>query len=549
MTEVTRTCRYDRANLGGSDPAPGPRGLPELVGDLEQMIAAEIPGPYVLVGTSGGGYITAGYAFAHPEQVKGMVFVDVGSPFIDPPAPIVEDTRWDSPVNIEKRDYLQVEKDAWAARKEIGDIPVTVITNEYSADEIAMAEFPSERAGMETNVEDQQGWLVLSPRARQVVVHTGHAVDEANPRLVTDAIIEVVEAARAGGPRTEPRTAVTIAGIRTGRRPRHPRRGGRLRSRRHTPTGGPMPAPAFDVEALRAEFPALARRGPDGRPAVFLDGPGGTQVPQRVIDAVTDYYRTRTPTPAAPSSRARPATRSSTRPTRPWPTSWGPPAPRRSSSATTCRRSRSTSGARIGATLHPGDEIVVTTLDHEANVSTWQAMAEDRGLTVRTGRHPRGRVTLDVEDLESKLNDRTKLVAVGYASNAVGTINPVAEIVARAHEVGALTYVDAVAYAPHGPIDVRALDTDFLVCSRLQVVRAAPRRAVRQGGGLRPPAGVQGAAGARPIRDRHRCLRSRSRARSPRPTTFATSAARTATSPGRQAPPMPASGGANSSPG
>jgi hypothetical protein len=127
-----------------------------------------------------------------------MVFVDVGSPFIDPPAPLIEDARWDSPVNIEKRDYLQVEKDAWAARKEIGDIPVTVITNEYSADEIAMAEFPSERAGMETNVEDQQGWLVLSPRARQVVVHTGHAVDEANPRLVTDAIIEVVEAARAG---------------------------------------------------------------------------------------------------------------------------------------------------------------------------------------------------------------------------------------------------------------------------------------------------------------------------------------------------------------
>jgi len=198
LTEVTRTCRYDRANLGGSDPAPGPRGLKELVGDLEQTIAAaEIPGPYVLVGTSGGGYITAGYAFVHPDQVQGLVFVDVGSPFVDPPAQIVEDTRWDSPVNIEKRDYLQVEKDAWAAREEIGDIPVTVITNEYTADEIAMAEFPSERDGMRTNVEDQQGWLVLSPRATQVVVHTGHAVDEANPRLVTDAILDVVRAARA----------------------------------------------------------------------------------------------------------------------------------------------------------------------------------------------------------------------------------------------------------------------------------------------------------------------------------------------------------------
>ena len=92
-------------------------------------------------------------------------------------------------------------------------------------------------------------------------------------------------------------------------------------------------------------------------------------------------------------------------------------------------------------------------------------MADDRGVTVRTVDIRPDDVTLDLEDLESKLNARTKLVAIGYASNAVGTINPVAEIVARAHEVGALTYVDAVAFAPHGPIDVQALDTDFLVCS------------------------------------------------------------------------------------
>jgi cysteine desulfurase family protein (TIGR01976 family) len=108
---------------------------------------------------------------------------------------------------------------------------------------------------------------------------------------------------------------------------------------------------------------------------------------------------------------------------------------------------------------------VVTTLDHEANVSTWEAMAADRGLTVRKVDIREDDVTLDLEDLESKLGPRTKLVAVGYASNAVGSINPVKEIVARAHEVGALTYVDAVAYAPHGSIDVGDLDTDFLVCS------------------------------------------------------------------------------------
>jgi cysteine desulfurase family protein (TIGR01976 family) len=122
-------------------------------------------------------------------------------------------------------------------------------------------------------------------------------------------------------------------------------------------------------------------------------------------------------------------------------------------------------GRSIGATLAPGDEIVVTTLDHEANVSTWRAMAADRGVTVHTVDIDPEDVTLDLEDLESKLGPRTKLVAVGYASNAVGTVNPVKEIVARAHEVGALTYVDAVAFAPHGPIDVRDLDTDFLVCS------------------------------------------------------------------------------------
>ena len=119
----------------------------------------------------------------------------------------------------------------------------------------------------------------------------------------------------------------------------------------------------------------------------------------------------------------------------------------------------------IGATLAPGDEIIVTTLDHEANVSPWRAMAADRGLVVRTvDIHPDD-CTLDLADLEAKLSPRTRLVAVGYASNAVGTINPVQKIVELAHAAGALTYIDAVHYAPHGPIDVRELGTDFLVTS------------------------------------------------------------------------------------
>ena len=180
-----------------SDPDPGPRGLAELVADFEGVLkTANIPGPYVLVGTSGGGYISAGYAVKHPRQVAGIVFVEVPAPFRNPPAQIVADTRWDSPVNIENRDYLQVEKDAWAARTRIGDIPVTVMSNKYSADEIAAAEYPSERQGMRTNVSDQRGWLVLSPSAKQVVVHTGHAIEERDPQVVLDAILDVVAAAR-----------------------------------------------------------------------------------------------------------------------------------------------------------------------------------------------------------------------------------------------------------------------------------------------------------------------------------------------------------------
>lgn len=222
--------------------------------------------------------------------------------------------------------------------------------------------------------------------------------------------------------------------------------------------------PSFDVDALRAEFPALARQQ-DGRAVAFLDGPGGTQVPQRVIDAVAGYLRDTNANAGgafrtselsdAIVDEAHAAVADFLGAATPDEIKFG-----YNMSTLTLHIGRS-----IGATLGPGDEIVVTTLDHEANVSTWRAMADDRGVTVRTVDIHDEDVTLDLEDLESKLGPRTKLVAIGYASNAVGTVNPVREIVARAHEVGALTYVDAVAFAPHAPIDVRELDTDFLVCS------------------------------------------------------------------------------------
>ncbi|MEO7117369.1 MAG: cysteine desulfurase-like protein, partial [Candidatus Limnocylindrales bacterium] len=222
--------------------------------------------------------------------------------------------------------------------------------------------------------------------------------------------------------------------------------------------------PAFDVEALRAEFPALARRQ-DGRPAAFLDGPGGTQVPQRVIDAVSDYY-THTNANAGGAFATSEASDAMVDEAHAAVADFlGAASPEEIKFGYNMSTLTLHIGRSIGATLEPGDEIVVTTLDHEANVSTWEAMAADRGVTVRKVDIRLDDVTLDLEDLESKLNARTKLVAVGYASNAVGAINPVREIVARAHEVGALSFIDAVAYAPHGPIDVRTLDTDFLVCS------------------------------------------------------------------------------------
>ncbi len=222
--------------------------------------------------------------------------------------------------------------------------------------------------------------------------------------------------------------------------------------------------PAFDVDALRAEFPALGREQ-DGRPVAFLDGPGGTQVPQRVIDAVTGYFRDMNANSGGAFSTSEATDAMSDEAHAAVADFLGAASPDEIKFGYNMSTLTLHIGRSIGATLGPGDEIVVTTLDHEANSSTWRAMAADHGVTVQTVDIDPTDVTLDLEDLESKLGPRTKLVAVGYASNAVGTVNPVREIVARAHEVGALTYVDAVAFAPHGPIDVRDLDTDFLVCS------------------------------------------------------------------------------------
>lgn len=221
--------------------------------------------------------------------------------------------------------------------------------------------------------------------------------------------------------------------------------------------------PALDLTHIRAQFPSLSQTV-NGHPAAFLDGPGGTQVPQRVIDAIANYLRRDNANTggAYSTSRHTDAMIAEARSAMADflhcaadEVAFGP-----NMTTLTYAMSRA-----IGRELKPGDEIVVTRLDHDANVSPWLQMAEDRGITVRWAEIHDKDCTLDMADLASKINSKTKLVAAGYASNAVGTINPVKEIVALAHKVGALAYIDAVHYGPHGLIDVAALDCDFLACS------------------------------------------------------------------------------------
>jgi cysteine desulfurase family protein (TIGR01976 family) len=220
----------------------------------------------------------------------------------------------------------------------------------------------------------------------------------------------------------------------------------------------------FDVEALRRRFPALAIED-GGRPVALFDGPGGTQVPDTVIEAIADYYRTSNANHDGPFLTSRRSDDRVHEAHQAIADLLGADSADEikfgaNMTSLTFHISRS-----IGATMEPGDEIVVTILDHEGNVGPWKAIAADRGLVVRTVDIRTDDVTLDLASLDAALGPRTKLVAVGWASNAVGTINPVAEIVRRAHAVGAWTYVDAVHAAPHLALDVQAVGTDFLACS------------------------------------------------------------------------------------
>lgn len=222
--------------------------------------------------------------------------------------------------------------------------------------------------------------------------------------------------------------------------------------------------PAFDVAALRARFPALSIEQ-DGRPIALFDGPGGTQVPDSVIEAVSRYYRESNANHEGPfltSRRSDALVEDAHAALADLLNAADATEIKLGANMTTLTMHMARS---LTAAMAPGDEIVVSGLDHEANVGPWRSAAADRGIAVHTVPIRPDDVTLDLEAFDALLHGRPKLVAFGWASNAFGTINPVAELVRRAHEAGALTYVDAVHAAPHLPIDVQAVGTDFLACS------------------------------------------------------------------------------------
>jgi len=220
--------------------------------------------------------------------------------------------------------------------------------------------------------------------------------------------------------------------------------------------------PTLDIDWARRQFPALAVEV-NGRPAVYFDGPGGTQVPQRVIDAMRDYLMNSNANTHGAFLTSRKSDEVIAEAHAAVADLLGCDSDEVIFGPNMTTLTFSLSRA-LGREFGPGDEIVVTRLDHDGNVAPWCAL-EERGCRVRFVDINPSDCTLDMVDLERQITPRTRLVAVGYASNAVGTINNVREITRLAHAAGALVYIDAVHYAPHGPIDVCRLECDFLVCS------------------------------------------------------------------------------------
>ena len=235
------------------------------------------------------------------------------------------------------------------------------------------------------------------------------------------------------------------------------------RSMESADRGAPIDGAVASVDDIRAAFPALERMH-GGERVAYFDGPGGTQVPRPVVDAIADYlfhhnanthwqYPTSAETDALIAD-ARTAIADFLN-GRVDEIAFG-----QNMTTLTFHLARG-----LGRAWGPGDEIVITELDHHANQAPWRALENDRGLTVRVARMRTADGRLDWADLESAITKRTKLVAVGAASNALGTVSDAKRVSELAHAVGALAFVDAVHYAPHELVDVAAIGCDFLACS------------------------------------------------------------------------------------
>ena len=216
---------------------------------------------------------------------------------------------------------------------------------------------------------------------------------------------------------------------------------------------------SFDLETIRQQFPAL------NRPAIFLDNPAGTQISKPSLDRINRYLLECNANHEGlfETSRrsdeilheAHAAMADFLNASRPEEIIFG-----NNMTTLTLHISRS-----LARTLQPGDHILVTRLDHDANIAPWMLVAEDRGCTLLWVDIDVEQGTLDLEDFAQALEKKPKIAAFGYASNLLGTVNPVEKLTKMAHEAGALVYIDAVQYAPHGPIDVQKIGCDFLVCS------------------------------------------------------------------------------------
>lgn len=226
---------------------------------------------------------------------------------------------------------------------------------------------------------------------------------------------------------------------------------------------------ALDLPRIRAQFPALSITD-DGRPRLYFDNPAGTQVPQRVIDRMLDALVRYNANLGGEFCTTREATEVVHRAHEAMADMYHAPSADEivfglNMTSLTFAMTRSI-GAHLQAQgVRPGDDIVLTQMEHDGNASTWTTMARELGLGVKRVPFDPATGELHLDHLDGIITERTRFVGINYASNILGTVNDVAQLCARAREVGAITYVDAVQYAPHGPIDVQALGCDFLVSS------------------------------------------------------------------------------------